>query len=362
MRIRDFKYTPEDVDCRYCTKFIRGRCRANGCPWLNERIEAGVIGYTEALDETFLEFAPLRRRVKLVSACSHSFWKDEQHWQRFAAAQAIFGIYRKRNTPAYYAALYILTSDDSLFRRTADCVRKKKIDFRFANVRNMTVSQYALYKTAKSLYNESRKVSIDEFADPSLFGLEEFKTAVNASVRTAYAASTGKTVDSLLKLLDALVEKVSIDYADLVPEDKYTLLLDIFENRQLKQAMEYVDSRVILSTVHGAKGLEWDYVIVCDVEQWAFTFICRDCPSKSTQGGARCRLPQNIPTQMVEPLLDDLCVFYVALTRAKKQVFISASGERYNARGRQFTGGKICCFALVNGVRLINAAPNKSGD
>ena len=189
MKIRDFKYTPEDVDCRYCTKFIRGRCRANGCPWLNERIEAGVIGYTEALDETFLEFAHLRRRVKLVSACSHSFWKDEQHWQRFAAAQAIFGIYRKRNTPAYYAALYLLTSDDSLFRRTADCVRKKKIDFQFADVRNMTVSQYALYKTAKSLYNESSEVSIDELADPSLFGLEEFKTAVNAMLISRYGLS-----------------------------------------------------------------------------------------------------------------------------------------------------------------------------
>ena len=189
MRIRDFKYTPEDVDCRYCTKFIRGRCRANGCPWLNERIEASVIGYTEALDETFLELTPLRRRVKLVSACSHSFWKDEQHRQRFAAAQAIFGIYRKRNTPAYYAALYLLTSDDSLFRRTADCVRKKKIDFQFADVRNMTVSQYALYKTAKSLYNESSEVSIDEFADPSLFGLEEFKTAVNAMLISRYGLS-----------------------------------------------------------------------------------------------------------------------------------------------------------------------------
>lgn len=182
------------------------------------------------------------------------------------------------------------------------------------------------------------------------------------SVKAAYAASTGKTVDSLLKLLDAFMEKVTLDYADLAPEDKYTLLLDIFENRQLKQAMEYVDSRVILSTVHGAKGLEWDYVIVCDVEQWVFTFLCWDCPSRSTQGDACCRLPQNIPTQLVGPLLDDLCVFYVALTRAKKQVFISASGERYNARGRQFTGGKICCFALVNGVRLINAAPNRSDD
>ena len=204
-------------------------------------------------------------------------------------------------------------------------------------------------------HNKCQEMFIRRFGKSKAISKKALAAFCN-SVKTAYAASTGKTVDSLLKLLDALMEKVSIDYADLVPEDKYTLLLDVFENRQLKQAMEYVDSRVILSTVHGAKGLEWDYVVVCDVEQWVFTFICRDCPSKSTQDGACCRLPPNIPPQMIEPLLDDLCVFYVALTRAKKQVFISASEERYNARGRQFAGGKICCFALVNGVKLINAA------
>ena len=77
----------------------------------------------------------------------------------------------------------------ALFRRTADCVRKKKIDFQFVDVRNMTVSQYALYKTAKSLYNESSEVSIDEFADPSLFGLEEFKAAVNAMLISRYGLS-----------------------------------------------------------------------------------------------------------------------------------------------------------------------------
>lgn len=42
MIIRNYKYTPEDVDCRYCTEFIHNRCRASKCPWLNERIEAGV--------------------------------------------------------------------------------------------------------------------------------------------------------------------------------------------------------------------------------------------------------------------------------------------------------------------------------
>lgn len=184
-------------------------------------------------------------------------------------------------------------------------------------------------------------------------------TAFANSVKTVYAQSTIKTIDSLLRLLDALVEKVSIDYADLLPEDKYTLLLDIFENRQLKQAMEYVDSQVIVSTVHGAKGLEWDYVIVSDVEQWVFTFICRLCTSadKNNNGTACCRLPAVIPEDMKNALLDDLCVFYVALTRAKQQVFISASAERFNAQGRQFLNGKICCLALVDGVKLENAAP-----
>ena len=99
------------------------------------------------------------------------------------------------------------------------------------------------------------------------------------SVKEAYATSFDKTTKSLLQLLDALVEKVSVDYADLIPEDKYLLLIDIFENRQLKQSMEYVNSQVILSTVHGAKGLEWDHVMVCDVEQWVFTFACKNCPT-----------------------------------------------------------------------------------
>lgn len=180
-------------------------------------------------------------------------------------------------------------------------------------------------------------------------------TAFCEGVKTAYASVSGKTVDSLLRLLDALVEKVSIDYAGLLSEDKYNLLLDIFENRQLKQAMEYVDSQVILSTIHGAKGLEWDYVILSDVEQWVLTFICRSCTSadKNNSNIGYCRLPQTIPDDMRKTILDDLCVFYVGLTRARKQAYISASAERFNAQGRQFTNGKICCLALINGVKLV---------
>mgnify|MGYP003296420620 CR=1 FL=1 len=53
MVIRNFKYTAEDVDCQYCTEFRHGRCQVQKCPWLKERIEAGVLSYREAVNEAF---------------------------------------------------------------------------------------------------------------------------------------------------------------------------------------------------------------------------------------------------------------------------------------------------------------------
>lgn len=183
------------------------------------------------------------------------------------------------------------------------------------------------------------------------------------SVKIAYASATGKTIDSLLRLLDALVAKVSIDYAELQPEDKYDLLLDIFENKQIKQAMEYVDAQVILSTVHGAKGLEWDYVILADLERWVFPgFVCDNCPNKfAATVKCRCQLPSPLPADLKETALDELSVFYVGITRAKKQVFVSASAKRYNSHGEE-KQSNFSCLSSINGVCLINAeiAPTTS--
>ena len=176
------------------------------------------------------------------------------------------------------------------------------------------------------------------------------------SVKAAYASETGRTIDSLLHLLNALVAKVSVDYADLQPDDKYELLLDIFENRQIKQAMEYVDAQVILSTIHGAKGLEWDYVILADLERWVFPlFVCSNCPNRfATATKCRCQLPSPIPTDMIEPALDELSVFYVGITRARKQVFVSASAKRYNANG-DVKQSNFSCLSSIRGVSLVNA-------
>ena len=43
MYINTFKYTPKDVSCQLCTEYVKKLgCTALRCPWLAERIEAGV--------------------------------------------------------------------------------------------------------------------------------------------------------------------------------------------------------------------------------------------------------------------------------------------------------------------------------
>lgn len=46
MYIRKFTYSAEDVDCKLCTEYARKTgCRHEVCPFLAERIEAGVVSY-----------------------------------------------------------------------------------------------------------------------------------------------------------------------------------------------------------------------------------------------------------------------------------------------------------------------------
>ena len=190
MVIRNYRYTPEDVDCRYCTEFIHHRCKAIKCPWLNERIEAGVISYQEAVDESFIERSPLRMRIKIVIGFyDKSFWKDEAHFRRFQRAQAVLGYYRRRNTNAYYAALFLLTSNEDLFLRVIDCFSRKSINFGNAKLRNISPENYALYKIAKSLYTESAEVGVDELADPELVNTESFHLVINAMLIYRYGLS-----------------------------------------------------------------------------------------------------------------------------------------------------------------------------
>ena len=57
MYINTFKYTPKDVSCQLCTEYVKKLgCTALRCPWLAERIEAGVVGYPNIRKFAFEKF------------------------------------------------------------------------------------------------------------------------------------------------------------------------------------------------------------------------------------------------------------------------------------------------------------------
>lgn len=167
-----------------------------------------------------------------------------------------------------------------------------------------------------------------------------------------YKNSSSKIIQSLLILTEAFFNKLLAEYGFLENEEKIAYINDTFENRALKQSMDYVDSKVFLSTVHGAKGLEWNYIVLPDMEPYVFpnfNSLCGDCDFSTGRivSGDYCRMQVENHTE--KEILEELSIFYVAVTRAQKEVFFSSSKKRYNSYG-EIKNSYISCLLTMPGI------------
>ena len=132
--------------------------------------------------------------------------------------------------------------------------------------------------------------------------------------------------DSLYKLLEKLFE-VSKNW-ESTRKERYKNIEFSLNNNGLKHMMEYLDEKVVLTTIHSAKGLEWDYVILPQMNQGIFpsrNHMCKKCHNLNS-----FKLDNDSCTNLLVPEMktlfkEELSVFYVALTRAKKNVFFTVN-------------------------------------
>ncbi|MDP4267003.1 MAG: 3'-5' exonuclease [Bacteroidota bacterium] len=121
-----------------------------------------------------------------------------------------------------------------------------------------------------------------------------------------------ENIEELLNGIKEFSEKESE-----APHDEYnTRTLDIYlqdiallTDADIEEDDEYDNKRVSLMTVHAAKGLEFPYVFIAGVEENLF-------PSQMSIGSR-------------QELEEERRLFYVALTRAEKQAYISFATTRY---------------------------------
>ncbi len=178
---------------------------------------------------------------------------------------------------------------------------------------------------------------------------------VYTQVCALYEGRTTDEISSLIKLLKVFFDNIFINRIFISNEEKYLLIVDVLSNNSLKQSMELLDEQIIVTTVHGAKGLEWDYVLIPDMERSSFPnypSLCRLCKEISNQDGCRGCLIKIDPSNksFYDKYLESLSVFYVAVTRAKKQVFFSASLETLNAP--RYPRTKYSCLLSLPGIKI----------
>lgn len=165
-----------------------------------------------------------------------------------------------------------------------------------------------------------------------------------------YLDEKSKIVNSLLLLLKLFFRRINVDYGFLSEEEKYVLIADTFASRTLKQHLDLVDSNIIVSTIHGAKGLEWDYVFFPFCNDYTipnFYSLCQYC--NCHHEGDFCK--KNISSIYKKEYLEELSVFYVGVTRAKKGISFSASRERIDAKGVK-KRGYISCLLSLKGITI----------
>ena len=182
MKLRKKKVVPEEVDCRYCTEYIRSvGCTALKCPYIKERIEAGMIGYAELIANTFSFRPNLYRRLQTaIKYFPGTLWADDGHESRFLYATA--GSYDIFLKPRYYAAVYLLTADEDLYRRCSCCFMRSGVYFRNIRIQGISTFGYTLYSYAKKLYSGKTDLPIGELIDEETIPEEAFTLIVNAAM------------------------------------------------------------------------------------------------------------------------------------------------------------------------------------
>ncbi|WMJ77319.1 MULTISPECIES: UvrD-helicase domain-containing protein [unclassified Sedimentibacter] len=189
----------------------------------------------------------------------------------------------------------------------------------------------ALFRETDPEYLKFYSIAIEEFHNTTSGravqrDLQKCLDAVKSREHEIYQQNDKKFIfDAMYKLLEVLFNE-SRNWEG-TSKDKYDNIDFTLGNNGLKHMMEFIDESVVLTSIHSAKGLEWEYVIIPKLNGFAFpsSYVCRPCRNvySCNSGFDYCEFLYE--ETMEKAFKEEISVLYVAVTRAKKDVFMTVN-------------------------------------
>lgn len=189
-----YHYKPEDVACEYCVEWQHRRCQAVGCPWLTERIEAGVVSYAAAVRGLFgcVENEAFTQRLGLLVLHFHgSFWLNAEHEYNTRLLLRSVGYQAWRN-PRFFAVLYLFGSNSLLMKRVWNACMPQGFEPLYMVMRGVSAHDYTLIQAAKALVCGGLGLTLYDLADREAVDDEAFWLIVNALLIANYGSDVLK--------------------------------------------------------------------------------------------------------------------------------------------------------------------------
>lgn len=176
------RFLSKTASCKLCAEYSRKRgCISKHCPYLAERVAAGSLNYKGAVVEAFQSIPMFADHISVIQKrLSDSIWNGVEHKQRMDVLRFYTGRSKTFYTNEYLAAMYLLTATQTLYERTHQCFTKNGLEFAFVKKAGLSIDEYTLLGTAKTLYFGTEDLTGQDIAEREVIGPEVLTFIVTA--------------------------------------------------------------------------------------------------------------------------------------------------------------------------------------
>ncbi len=155
------------------------------------------------------------------------------------------------------------------------------------------------YNNLECLYTLIKSCNINKIKD-TIYKIEDY-------LNNLWTINKEKNIDTRIKDVEAFREFIFMKIKEFKTID------DIINNIHLNLEIDCYDDNLFLSTVHGSKGLEWEYVYIIDMD-------CKNFPN----------IRQSYYKEEMDNVMEERRLFYVAASRARKYLCINFTQDIQN--------------------------------